>query len=102
MLNPVFSTAHMRRMVPLFNDVCLRLQSAIDQRVGAEPVELDMLAWMGRTALELIGLAGLGHSFDPLVADSPDKFARLIKSFGYVLLARMLRISFFRVLSLTL
>ena len=43
-----------------------------------------MLAWMGRTALELIGQAGLGYSFDPLVADSMDEFAGAVKSFGYV------------------
>ena len=72
----------MRHMVPLFNGVCLRLQSAIGERVGADPVEVDMLSWMGRTALELIGQAGLGHSFDPLVADSPDEFAKVIKGVG--------------------
>ena len=43
-----------------------------------------MLAWMGRTALELIGQAGLGYSFDPLVADCMDEFAGAVKSFGYV------------------
>ena len=80
MLNPVFSTAHMRRMVPLFNSVCLRLQTAISQRVGDDPVELDMIAWMGRTALELIGQAGLGHSFDPLVSDSADEFGAAVKA----------------------
>ena len=39
---------------------------------------------MGRTALELIGQAGLGYSFDPLVAEAPDDFAAAIKSFAYV------------------
>ncbi|KAH9941852.1 cytochrome P450 [Epithele typhae] len=60
--------------------------TAIGRRVGASPggvpVELDVLAWMGRTALELIGQAGLGHSFDPLTADTPDEFATIVKSFG--------------------
>ncbi len=45
---------------------------------------MDMLAWMGRTALELIGQAGLGYSFDPLVADTPDDFAMAIKAIPYV------------------
>lgn len=63
-----------------------QLQEAIYNRVSAQEssVELDMLAWMTRTALELIGQAGLGHSFDPLVADSMDAFSRAVKSFGYV------------------
>ena len=62
-----------------------QLQKGIEERVRghAEPVEVDMLAWMTRTALELIGQAGLGYSFDPLVADSPDEFALAVKSFGY-------------------
>ena len=42
---------------------------------------MDMLTWMGRTALELIGQAGLGYSFDPLVADKPDDYATAIKQF---------------------
>ena len=53
-------------------------------RAGADKqsmVELDMLSWMGRTALELVGQAGLGYSFDPLVADKPDDYATAIKQF---------------------
>ena len=37
--------------------------------------------WMGRTALELIGQSGLGHSFDPLADASPHPFASMIKEF---------------------
>ena len=43
-----------------------------------------MLAWMGRTALELIGQAGLGYSFDPLVEESADEFAVAVKMLQYV------------------
>ena len=78
----------MRRMVPIFNAVCLQLQSAIGARVaeaGEEGLEIDMLSWTGRTALELIGRAGLGHSFDPLVEDVPNEFAHVVRSFGCVL-----------------
>ncbi|TBU21584.1 cytochrome P450 [Dichomitus squalens] len=84
MLNPVFSPNHMRRIIPIFDAVCRKLQKAIGDRIGGhdEPVEVDMLTWMSRTALELIGQAGLGYSFDPLVSDSSDEFAAVIKSFG--------------------
>ena len=61
---------------------------AIEARVRSQggekqdaPVEVDILSWMGRTALELIGQAGLGYSFDPLTADTPDEFATAIKNF---------------------
>ena len=51
-------------------------------------VEADMYLWMGRCALELIGQAGLGYSFDPLTADKPDAYAMAVKSLQFVLLSR--------------
>ena len=49
------------------------------------PRELDVLGWMGRTALELVGQGGFGYSFDPLVAESKDSFTDAVKSFVHVL-----------------
>ncbi|KAM5540026.1 hypothetical protein V8D89_006166 [Ganoderma adspersum] len=81
MLNPVFSGAHMRNLTPLFYDVADRLRAALESRVQDGPEDLDVLAWMGRTALELIGRGGLGYPFDPLVSDSRDVFTESIKKF---------------------
>ncbi|KAM5539995.1 hypothetical protein V8D89_006327 [Ganoderma adspersum] len=81
MLNPVFSGAHMRNLTPLFYDVAGRLRAALESQVEHGPKDLDILAWMGRTALELIGRGGLGYSFDPLVAESRDVFTESVKSF---------------------
>ncbi|KAJ7897809.1 cytochrome P450 [Mycena leptocephala] len=53
MLNPVFSAAHLRQM------------DALESRVQNGPQEL----WMTRTALELVGQAGIGYSFDTLLTD---------------------------------
>ncbi|PPQ63163.1 hypothetical protein CVT24_005803 [Panaeolus cyanescens] len=55
MLNPVFSIAHMRNMVLIFYDVVHKV---------------DVMEWMTRTALELIGQSGLGFSFDSLIEGS--------------------------------
>ncbi|KAI0657085.1 cytochrome P450 [Cubamyces menziesii] len=81
LLNPCFSIAHMRRMIPIFTDIGHKLQKGIESCVSGRegPIEVDMLAWMGRTALELIGQAGLGYSFDPLVEESADEFAVAVK-----------------------
>ncbi|KAJ3861973.1 cytochrome P450 [Lentinula novae-zelandiae] len=67
-LNPAFSAAHMREMIPVFFEVAHKLESALKNRLQAGPStqEVEILSWMGRTALELIGQAGLGYSFDPL------------------------------------
>ncbi len=37
--------------------------------------------WMGRTALELIGQAGLGYSFDSLTEESVDTYGGALKMF---------------------
>jgi hypothetical protein len=39
-----------------------------------------MMHWLNRTALELIGQGGLGHSFDPLVEEMRSDFATAIKN----------------------
>ncbi|KAI0666339.1 cytochrome P450 [Trametes maxima] len=93
MLNPVFSTKHLREMQPLFYEIVHKTRDAIMTRVrageatlgsakGTSPgVELDMLSWMGRTTLEVLGQAGLGYSFDPLTEDVADDFAKAVKDF---------------------
>lgn len=43
--------------------------------------EVDMLSWMGRTTLEIIGQVGFGHSFDDFTSDEPDEFRTALKSF---------------------
>ncbi|KAJ3514909.1 hypothetical protein NLJ89_g2097 [Agrocybe chaxingu] len=67
MLNPVFSIAHMRRMVPIFYEVSHRLHNTFVQiaKRGSDQ-EIDIIDWMTRLALELIGQSGLGFSFDSL------------------------------------
>ncbi|KAF8150007.1 cytochrome P450 [Crassisporium funariophilum] len=70
MLNPVFSIAHMRDMVPIFYEVAHNLRQSLVKKAEAGPQEVDILAWMTRCALELIGRSGLGFSFDTLAEDS--------------------------------
>ncbi|KAI9069463.1 cytochrome P450 [Trametes sanguinea] len=81
MLNPLFSAKHLRAITPIFNGVIHKLHDAIASRVKDGSQELDVLAWMGRAALELIGQGGLGHSFDPLTEDVPDEFAASVKAY---------------------
>ncbi|TBU26014.1 cytochrome P450 [Dichomitus squalens] len=80
LLNPVFSINHMRHMMPTFYHVTHKLREAIEQRVVQGPTEVDMVMWMGRTALELVGQAGLGYSFDKLTEESADEFGEALKS----------------------
>ncbi|KAG6815225.1 hypothetical protein H0H93_010515 [Arthromyces matolae] len=82
MLNPVFSIAHMRKMIPMFNDVTQKLVKAIKAKLATGTQEVDILHWMSRAALEMIGQSGLGYSFDPLVEGAtPHAFAAAAKTF---------------------
>jgi cytochrome P450 len=42
MLNPVFSIAHMREMVPMFYDVTRKLQQLIAKKIGNGPQEVRL------------------------------------------------------------
>ncbi|PPQ86419.1 hypothetical protein CVT25_003541 [Psilocybe cyanescens] len=83
MLNPVFSIAHMREMMPIFYSVMYRLRDALVTQVKDGPKEIDLLHWMSRAALELIGQGGLGYSFDPLTEEVvPHPYIKAIKGLG--------------------
>ena len=48
---------------------------AMNEQVG----EIDLMNWMGRAALELVGQGGLGYSFDPLVENVPNAYGDALK-----------------------
>ncbi|KAL1745738.1 cytochrome P450 [Schizophyllum fasciatum] len=80
LMNPVFSTAHMRNMIPIFYEVIGALRSSLEKQTQEGPAEVDILHWMGRTALELVGRGGLGYSFDSLLPGEPShEYATSIK-----------------------
>ncbi|KAH9975384.1 cytochrome P450 [Lactifluus volemus] len=70
-LNATFSTQRMRTIMPIFWDVTRRLEDTFVDLLRGGPTELDMLVWMSRVSLELIGQAGIGISFDTLAKTSP-------------------------------
>ncbi|TBU29268.1 cytochrome P450 [Dichomitus squalens] len=82
LLNPVFSIAHLRGVSHIFFDINHRLRNAIGKRLCMEEWRvLDMNGWMARTTLEMLGQAGLGHSFDNFQQDSTDSYGESLKSF---------------------
>ncbi|KAJ3855139.1 cytochrome P450 [Lentinula lateritia] len=56
------------------------LRNALTERVQNGARKIDLLGWMARTALELIGQSGFGYSFDNMVDDVPrHKYSIVIK-----------------------
>ncbi|KAF8910660.1 cytochrome P450, partial [Gymnopilus junonius] len=91
MLSPLFSNAHVREMVPIFYEVAHKVRNVFMQKAHHGPQEVDILSWVHRIALELIGQCGFGYSFDRLTEDSVPHaygvaFKRLGKSRNNILL----------------
>ncbi|KAF8807052.1 cytochrome P450 [Phlegmacium glaucopus] len=96
MLNPMFSSGHMREIIPVFYDVAYKLRDVFVHRTKDGPQEIEVLSWMTRTALELIGQSGLGYSFDPLAEDSvPHPYSTAANSFTPTLFKTMFARTYF-------
>ncbi|KAG2151003.1 cytochrome P450 [Suillus bovinus] len=80
MLNPVFSISHVRDMVPTFLEVTKCLRDGIAAQVEHGPCEINMLEWLNRTALELVGQSGLGYSFDCLKEGYANPYSAAVKN----------------------
>ncbi|KAG6893218.1 hypothetical protein C0992_010845 [Termitomyces sp. T32_za158] len=66
----------------MFNDIAKKLEKAIKNKLTHGTQEIDVLHWMSRAALEMIGQSGLGYSFDPLVEGAkPHPFSEAAKAF---------------------
>ena len=78
----------MRYMTPIFYNVAYNVSSSfvarqvnepgycqvregIRNHIHNAPKDIDLLHWLHRTALELVGQGGLGYSFDSLSEDVP-------------------------------
>lgn len=84
LLNPIFSQKHMRVMIPSFYDIAHKVRDAITKEIKAsgDSREVDILSWTSRAALEIVGVAGLGHSFEYFDQDlPPSTYAKAVKAF---------------------
>lgn len=65
-----------------------QLRDAITLQLGnletGHSAEIDMLHWVKRTALELIGQGGLGYSFGRLDSESANNYSDAVRNFAYV------------------
>jgi len=70
-------------MTPIFHRISLRLQEILKSNVKDGPKDLDILEWMTRVALELVGQGGLGYSFGTLDDGAPvNEYAVAAKNMG--------------------
>ncbi|TCD61203.1 cytochrome P450-dit2 [Steccherinum ochraceum] len=79
-LGPSFSNTNLRAIAPIIDQVVERLCSAIKAQVKTSPEPVDMLNWMSRGALEMLGKGGLGYSFDPLESPAHNPYGDAVKA----------------------
>ncbi|KAI1766324.1 cytochrome P450 [Hypoxylon sp. FL1150] len=65
-LTPIFTPGHIKALIPTFWDKAVELVEEIEKGLtpGSDPVHIT--SWSVRVALDIIGLAGLGHDYDTL------------------------------------
>ncbi|KAH8977852.1 cytochrome P450 [Lactarius akahatsu] len=69
-MNPAFSAPQMRTFLPMFQNSASKLVQVLKEEViAAEPsgqLVVDMIGWLSRTTLDVIGEAGFGFQFGSL------------------------------------
>ncbi|EIN04859.1 cytochrome P450 [Punctularia strigosozonata HHB-11173 SS5] len=80
MLNPLFSPAHLRTLVPVFITIAEQLRDALTRHISGSDNEIDVLEWCSKAALEYIGIGGLGYSFETLKEGANNAYSNSAKN----------------------
>ncbi|KAJ6457934.1 cytochrome P450 [Mycena sanguinolenta] len=86
-LTPAFSTPNLKEMIPLFYEVAERMRDGlIGPHVVHGPQMVEFTSILSRTSLEVIGRAGIGYSFDPMLPGQAqtNRYAKALKSLLHV------------------
>ncbi|KAI0742833.1 cytochrome P450 [Daedaleopsis nitida] len=67
-MNPAFGPSQIRELTSVFIDKSIELRDAwtAELNKGNEPARIDVLTWLSRMTLDVIGLAGFNYPFDNL------------------------------------
>ncbi|VDB84027.1 unnamed protein product [Peniophora sp. CBMAI 1063] len=91
LLNPSFSSAQIKRLAPLVQDVAFQLRAALSEQVARdaheerEPErEVELEGLLGSAALDMISRAAFGHSWSAMEGDGGE-YVRAVKDLSPVL-----------------
>ncbi|KAL5520217.1 hypothetical protein ACEPAG_9430 [Sanghuangporus baumii] len=86
LMSPVFNVHHLRGLTPIFYRISHELVDVLrrkfDDHGPSAQLEIEMLYWLKRTALEIIGQGGLGYSFGPLDSTTRNEYSESVKNFA--------------------
>ncbi|KAK0472463.1 cytochrome P450 [Armillaria novae-zelandiae] len=80
-LSPAFSSSQLKNYATVFKATGIELCRKIRELVDGGPVEVNLLEWTGRAALDNIGLASLGYKFGALDGKSSEMADLIRRSF---------------------
>ncbi|KAG1854210.1 cytochrome P450 [Suillus subalutaceus] len=84
LLNPVFSTSNMRRLLSILHPISDRLTSTLVSKLPADGShkEIDILPWISRCALDGVCQGILGYPSDTLSAAENDPYPEALRKIG--------------------
>ncbi|KAN0097938.1 Cytochrome P450 [Tylopilus felleus] len=74
-MNPAFGPAQIRELTDIFLEKAVRLCDVLSSEIAKDPAgttigaRLDIMPWLSRMTLDVIGLAGFNYNFDALNAN---------------------------------
>ncbi|KAG9019552.1 hypothetical protein FS842_007833 [Serendipita sp. 407] len=100
-MNPSFGTSHIRDMTSIFVDKSAELRDVLMSRLtskeGEGEIKLDVLSYLSRATLDIIGLAGFDYSFNTLANEEDGlakSFKKLFQPGGGFPIAQLLKAQF--------
>ncbi|QRV94594.1 cytochrome P450 family protein [Ceratobasidium sp. AG-Ba] len=80
-MNPAFGALQIRYLVPIFMEKSNQLRDAWLNMIDNNPegVEIEVLSWLGRATLDIIGSAGFGYEFDSIKSEEENELAKAFK-----------------------
>ncbi|KAG8723463.1 hypothetical protein FRC09_003220 [Ceratobasidium sp. 395] len=81
-MNPSFGALQIRNLLPVFWEKSNQLRDIWVDMLNNNPEgrEVDVLAWLNRATLDVIGSAGFGYEFNSLQNEDEDEFAKAFKA----------------------
>ncbi|KAG8703779.1 hypothetical protein FRC08_002633 [Ceratobasidium sp. 394] len=81
-MNPSFGAFQIRNLVSIFWEKSNQLRDIWLETINNNPegAEIDVLTWLGRATLDVIGAAGFGYEFNSLQNGDENELAKAFKS----------------------
>ncbi|KIK04023.1 hypothetical protein K443DRAFT_676331 [Laccaria amethystina LaAM-08-1] len=83
-MNPAFGPAHVRELTEIFVKKSIQLRDIWIEEISKGRGQIDVLSWLSKMTLDVIGLAGFNYKFDSLTRPGEDE---LHDAFSHVLRA---------------